>query len=115
MTPAALASRIESVTVYRRGARVVRVADLVPGALPPQVRIGGLPLGLADSSVRARVEPIEEAHGVIPRDLVSRSGGDRSGGRNGAVPVAFDLRVALEVPEPDAALPPADDAELKEA
>ena len=94
MTPAALASRIESVTVYRRGARVVRVADLVPGALPPQVRIGGLPLGLADSSVRARVEPVEGA---------------------GAVPVAFDLRVALEVPEPDAALPPADDAELKEA
>jgi hypothetical protein len=94
MTPAALASRIESVTVYRRGARVVRVADVAPGALPPQVRIGGLPLGLADSSVRARVEPVEG---------------------NGAVPVAFDLRVALEVPEPDAALPPADDVELEEA
>ena len=94
MTPTALASRIESVTVYRRGARVVRVADVTPGALPPQVRIGGLPLGLRDSTVRARVEPIEG---------------------NGAVPVAFDLRVALEVPQPDEALPPADDAELEAA
>ena len=91
MTPTALASRIESVTVYRRGARVVRVADVAPGALPAQVRIGGLPLGLSDSSVRARVEPVE---------------GD------GSVPVAFDLRVALEVPEPDPSLPPANDAEL---
>ncbi len=94
MTPTALASRIESVTVYRRGARVVRVADVAPGPLPPQVRIGGLPLGLSDSSVRARVEPVEG---------------------NGAVPVAFDLRVALDVPEPDASLPPADDAELEAA
>ncbi|HEU5058630.1 MAG TPA: DUF4139 domain-containing protein, partial [Kofleriaceae bacterium] len=94
MTPAALASRIESVTVYRRGARVVRVADVAPGALPAQVRIGGLPLGLSDSSVRARVEPVEG---------------------NGAVPVAFDLRVALEVPAADASLPPADDAELEAA
>jgi hypothetical protein len=94
MTPTALASRIESVTVYRRGARVVRVAHIAPGPLPPQVRIGGLPLGLSDSSVRARVEPIE-------------------GG--GAVPVAFDLRVALDVPEPDAALPPADEPELEAA
>ncbi|HEY8143085.1 MAG TPA: DUF4139 domain-containing protein [Kofleriaceae bacterium] len=94
MTPTALASRIESVTVYRRGARVVRVADVTPGALPPQVRIGGLPLGLRDSTVRARVEPVEG---------------------NGAVPVAFDLRVALEVPQPDDALPPADDAELEAA
>ena len=94
MTPAALASRIESVTVYRRGARVVRVAEVAPGALPPQVRIGGLPLGMSDSSVRARIEPVEG---------------------NGAVPVAFDLRVALEVPEPDAALPPAEDAELEAA
>ena len=93
MTPTALASRIESVTVYRRGARVVRVAEVAPGALPPQVRIGGLPLGLSDSSVRARVEAVE----------------------GGAVPVAFDLRVALDVPEPDASLPPADDAELEAA
>ena len=42
--------------VYRRGARVVRVADIQPGPLPQTVRVGGLPLGLSDSSVRARVE-----------------------------------------------------------
>jgi len=93
MISTALSSRIESVTVYRRGARVVRVADIAPGPLPQTVRIGGLPLGLSDSSVRARVEPVE----------------------GGAAPVAFDLRVALDVPEPDASLPPADDAELEAA
>lgn len=80
--------------VYRRGARVVRVADILPGPLPQTVRVGGLPLGLSDSSVRARVEPVES---------------------NGAVPVAFDLRVALDVPDADPSLPPADDAELEDA
>jgi hypothetical protein len=97
VTPAALSSRIESVTVYRRGARVTRVAELAPaeGGYPAVVRLGGLPLGLDDGTVRARVEA--------------------AGGEGAAAPVAFDLRVALDVPGPDAELRPADDVELEGA
>src|SRR5688500_11535749 len=91
MTPAALPSRIEAVTVYSRGARVTRVAEVAGPEVPPVVRITGLPLGLDDASVRARIEA------------------------EGRGPVAFDLRVALDVPEPDLSLPPADDDELEAA
>jgi Domain of unknown function (DUF4139)/N-terminal domain of unknown function (DUF4140) len=92
-----VASRIDAVTVYRRGARVTRVVELTAedGGFPGSVLVGGLPLGLDDGSVRARIEPA----------------GDGPDG----LPAAVDLRVVLEVPEPDASLRPADDAELERA
>ena len=102
MTPQGVASRIDAVTVYRRGARVTRVADITVdgGGFPRTVRVGGLPLGLEDGSVRARVEPAPAAG---------------NGAADGALPAAVDLRVVLDVPEIDPSLRPADDAELESA
>ncbi len=102
MTPQGVASRIDAVTVYRRGARVTRVADIAAdgGSFPRTVRIGGLPLGLEDGSVRARVE----AGSAVG-----------NGATDGALPAAVDLRVVLDVPELDPSLRPADDAELEAA
>ncbi|SFD82659.1 conserved hypothetical protein, partial [Nannocystis exedens] len=88
-----LTSRIDSVTVYRQGALVCRSAILLAAQpVPPQVKVLGLPLSLEDGSVRVRVE-----------------------GEGGELPVAVDLRVALDLAVPDPALPPPDDAELKQA
>lgn len=87
-----LSSRIEAVTVYNRGARVTRVADL-PGATTGSIVVTGLPLALDDGSVRARVEP-------------------KNGGR---VPIASDVRIALDVPEEDPTLRPAEDQSLEAA
>ncbi len=102
MTPQGVASRIDAVTVYRRGARVTRVADIAAdgSGFPRTVRIGGLPLGLEDGSVRARVEPTSAAG---------------NGPIEGVLPAAVDLRVVLDVPELDPSLRPADDAELEAA
>ena len=100
MQAAALTSRIDAVTVYRRGARVTRVADVAPdaaGAYPSVVRVGGLPLGLEDGTVRARVEAAD-GEGEAQR-----------------TPVAFDLRVSLDVPDAGGELRPADDTELEGA
>ena len=100
MQAAALTSRIDAVTVYRRGARVTRVADVAPdaaGAYPSVVRLGGLPLGLEDGTVRARVEATD-----------GEGGPERT-------PVAFDLRVSLDVPDAGSELRPADDTELEGA
>ena len=74
-----VSSRIEAVTVYRQGARVTRVAEIptVAGALPAAVRLGGLPLGVDDGSIRVRV------------------------GGAGDLPIAADVRVVLEVPPVD--------------
>lgn len=89
-----VASSIDSVRVFRVGARVTRVADLTrpPRGYAGEVRIAGLPLCLDDASVRVRV--------VAPDGL-----------RDGdALPVAADVRVGLDVgpaaaaPELDAAL-----------
>ncbi|MCI0342160.1 MAG: DUF4139 domain-containing protein [Planctomycetales bacterium] len=94
-TPATrdLDSRVAAVTVYRAGARVERVADLpADGSGAREVRIEGLPLALDDATVRARVER-------------ARPGDD------GALPVASDLRIALEVPR--APEPPSPDLEGK--
>jgi uncharacterized protein (TIGR02231 family) len=89
-----LDSRITAVTVLDRHALVTREAELLAGDGPTeQVRFTGLPLALDDSSVRVRVEPL----------------GD------GAAPVASDLRVGLEVPDPDPHLAPPRDEELEEA
>jgi hypothetical protein len=102
MTPQGVASRIDAVTVYRRGARVTRVADIAAdgGSFPRTVRIGGLPLGLEDGSVRARVEATSAAG---------------NGAVDGSLPAAVDLRVVLDVPDLDPSLRPADDAELEAA
>jgi len=103
MTPQGIASRIDAVTVYRRGARITRVADLAADGVgyPRSVRLTGLPLGLDDASVRARVEPAE------PTELALGAGT--------ALPTAVDLRVVLDVPDPDPSLRPADDAEVERA
>jgi hypothetical protein len=82
-------SDIQSVTVFSEGARVRRTAALAfTDQWPEWVRIGGLPLSLDDSSVRVRVK--------------------------GASLVAADTRVALEVPDMDEELAPAEDADLEE-
>jgi hypothetical protein len=80
-------SRIERVTVFRRGARVERALD-VDGEVS-EVRFVGLPLVVDDGSVRARV--------------VSGDG------------LACDVRVGLEVPDADAELAPAIDDALESA
>lgn len=76
---------IETVTVYRRGARVRRAVPIAPGA--SEVKLAGLPLALDDGSVRIRVE----GDGVR----------------------AVDVRVALEVAPEDPSLLPPRDEELR--
>ncbi|GAB5547284.1 MAG: hypothetical protein SangKO_070440 [Sandaracinaceae bacterium] len=78
--PIHLESRIDAVTVFRAGAVITRVAD-VPreGEL---FKLGPLPLGLDDGSVR-----------------VSVTGDD--------APTATEVRVTLEVPDFDPSRPPA--------
>jgi len=101
MRPLGIASRIDAVTVFRRGARVTRVAELpaeADGSFPRAVRVSGLPLGLEDSSVRARVELADPG-----------AAGDKR------LPAAVDLRVVLDVPDPDPSQRPANDAELERA
>jgi hypothetical protein len=85
-------SRIERVTVYREGARVERVMLLE--AHVSEVRFTRLPLTLDDGSLRVRVE---------------------AGDTEALGPVAVDVRVALEVPEEDPTLAPAEDAALEAA
>ena len=53
-----IASKIEAVTVFRKGASILRKAELVPQdeVFPSQVRLGGLPLALDDSSLRVSVK-----------------------------------------------------------
>ncbi len=96
MTAPALDSRVSSVTVYRQGARVVRVAEITRDGneFPEIVRVAGLPLCIDDSSVRARVTALGEAD---------------------AAPVAADLRVVLELPAVDEDLPSPDDADVEQA
>ncbi len=58
-----LESRIERVTLFRRGARVTRVADWPKGSGEPlrTVRFAGLPVGLVDGSTRAAIIDGEDA------------------------------------------------------
>lgn len=87
-------SRIEAVTVFRRGARVTRAGVLsLTEAVPREVRIGGLPLCLDDGSVRARLEALDE----------------------GELPIAGAVRVTLTTSDEDATLAPADDETLAAA
>jgi hypothetical protein len=76
---------IESVTVYKRGARVRRGASIEPGAT--EVRLPGLPLALDDGSVRIQVE----GQGVR----------------------AVDVRMAVEIAPQDPSLLPPRDEELR--
>jgi hypothetical protein len=87
-----VSSRIDSVTVYRKGARIKRVADLSKLTAASQIRLTNLPLAMDDASIKVRVA-----------------------GTNGTLPVASDLRVTLEVPSADTSLPPAEDAALRAA
>ncbi len=88
-----LTSRIDSVTVYRQGALVCRTAIVLAAQpVPPQVKLVNLPLSLDDASVRVRVE-----------------------GDGGDLPVASDVRVALDLATVDRSLPPPDDEALKQA
>lgn len=84
-----LESQIDSVSVYRRGAIVTRVAEL-PADLASSISIGPLPLDLLDGSVRVSVD----APGYLR---------------------ATDLRVAIDTPEPDEDLPPARPEDLQAA
>lgn len=88
-----LTSRIDSVTVYRQGALVCRTALLLAAQpVPSQVKLMGLPLSLDDGSVRVRIE-----------------------GDAGELPVATDIRVALDLAAAEPELPPPDDEALKAA
>ena len=50
-------TRVESVTLYHRGATVRRVAELdFSSGVPPELFLAGLPLSLVDASVRVRLE-----------------------------------------------------------
>ena len=50
-------TRVESVTLYHRGAPVRRVAELdLKGGLPADILVVGLPLSLIDHTVRAHIE-----------------------------------------------------------
>jgi len=88
-----LSSRIDSVIVYRQGALVCRTAIMLAAQpVPAQVKLINLPLSLDDASVRVRVE-----------------------GEGGDLPVASDVRVALDLAVVDERLPPPDDEALKQA
>lgn len=88
-----LTSRIDSVTVYRQGALVSRTAIVLAAQpVPAQIKLVNLPLSLDDGSVRVRVE-----------------------GEGSELPVACDVRVALDLAVVDEKLPPPDDAALKQA
>lgn len=67
----ALDSKISAVTVYRRGAVVTREVDFVQPeeGWPRQVRLGGLPLALADQSLRVRLSFPEGGAGLLATDL----------------------------------------------
>ncbi|MBK9756863.1 MAG: mucoidy inhibitor MuiA family protein [Nannocystis sp.] len=88
-----LTSRIDSVTVYRQGALVCRTAIVLAAQpVPPQIKLVNLPLSLDDGSVRVRVE-----------------------GEGSDLPVASDVRVALDLAVTEQDLPPPDDEALKAA
>jgi len=63
-------SRIESVVVYARGARVRRVA-MVPAPVPSRIRFAGLPTGVTADTVRTEVEGSAVVHAVrVGQDVV---------------------------------------------
>ncbi len=67
----ALDSQIRAVTVYRQGAVITREVDLrqPEAGWPQQIRLGGLPLALADQSLRMRLTFPEGGGGLLATDL----------------------------------------------
>ncbi|MBX3168755.1 MAG: DUF4139 domain-containing protein [Candidatus Eremiobacteraeota bacterium] len=67
----ALDSQVRAVTVYRQGAVITREVDLrqPEDGWPQQVRLGGLPLALADQSLRIRLSFPEGGSGLLATDL----------------------------------------------
>ena len=67
----ALDSQIRAVTVYRQGAVITREVDLrqPEDGWPQQLRLGGLPLALADQSLRIRLSFPEGGDGLLATDL----------------------------------------------
>ncbi|PRP91362.1 hypothetical protein ENSA5_56280 [Enhygromyxa salina] len=96
-SPIKLSSRVRAVTIYRRGATVTRVVELVREgpAFPARIQLVGLPLTLDDSSVSVELEATDPA------------------GR--AAPIAGDLRVTVSAPGHDPALRPPTNDELERA
>lgn len=93
----AATSRIEQVTVFRLGAEVQRAAELTaPASYPAELRVPGLPLQLRDDTVQLSVRPLD-------------------GAAQDSCPLAVDLKLALAPPPEDPGLPPASDAELRQA
>ena len=66
-----LDSLISAVTVYRQGAVITRQARLVQPeqGWPQQLRLGGLPLSLADQSLRVRLSFPQGGGGLLATDL----------------------------------------------
>ena len=98
MIAPAVESRIDAVTVFSHGARVTRVATIRAegGRFPSAIRVPGLPLAADDGSFRVRVEPAR-------------------GGASSGLPIARDLRVALDVPEVVTEEKPPDERAVDEA
>jgi hypothetical protein len=94
MSEQVLESQISSVTVYRFGAYVTRVAK-VAELKDERLRFVGLPLSLEDATVSCRV--------VAPEEEAKRE-----------APVAADFKVALDAPGAEAEPLAADAKELKE-
>ncbi|MEM7232594.1 MAG: DUF4140 domain-containing protein, partial [Planctomycetota bacterium] len=75
-------TEIRRVTVYRSGATVTRVGEFSwnGSGSPPAIRIGGLPNGLADHSVRVRIDAqegqLEVGDARVQFDVVEGASGE---------------------------------------
>ncbi|MBN9420511.1 MAG: DUF4139 domain-containing protein [Candidatus Eremiobacteraeota bacterium] len=67
----AVPSQVETVTVYRQGARVTRLAEISqpPQGWPSQLRLTDLPLTLLDNTLEARLEFPRGGGGLVARQL----------------------------------------------
>src|SRR3569833_776266 len=89
-------SRIESVVVYARGARVRRVAS-VPAPLPARIRFAGLPSGVTADTVRTEVD----GPAVVHAARVGRDGGAEVDHEESPQLRAARRHVALAEAEPE--------------
>ena len=91
--PVVLRSTVKSVSVYRAGAVVTRVAALPAGGWPDEIAIDSLPLALSDDSLRVNILGAEGA----------------------ALPRPTDVRVMLVVPPIGETLLPPSQKEIQDA
>lgn len=91
--PVVLRSTVKSVSVYRAGAVVTRVAALPSGGWPDEIAIDSLPLALSDDSLRVSIQGAEGA----------------------ALPRPTDVRVLLVVPPIGETLLPPSQKEIQDA